>query len=136
MRSSDRHARRLGLFLLVGLPAFIVAVPLNAALVEWARLAKPPAYAVVMVCQVTVNFALCRRYVFPEGRAGDIYRQYFSFLGSIGVFRILDWVVYSLLVQVFPGYYIVIQLGNVMVFSVLKYIVSHWIFRGRTNQAR
>ena len=112
------------LFLLVGLPAFIVAVPFNYVLVEYINLYKPAAYVIVLLFQVTVNFFMLRWFVFTSSRDHPILKQYFLFLGGIGLVRLLDWACYSLFVEVFGFYYIGVQLANVVIFSVVKFLFS------------
>ena len=70
-------------FLIVGLPAFIVAIPLNWFLVEKLAWWKPLAYAFVLVAQTTVNFFLCRRFVFLPSKEKSIGKQYREFMAAV-----------------------------------------------------
>ena len=115
-------------FLAVGVPAFAVALPVNAFLVEVLAWPKPAAYALVLLLQVAANFVLCRHFVFPEGRAAPWMRQFLEFMGAILAFRCLDWALYSLLTQRWPNLYISIQIGNVMLFAILKFAAANLIF--------
>ena len=56
------------LFLLVGLPAFLIAIPLNYFLVEFIQLYKPAAYLIVLLLQVTMNFFMLRWFVFKSSK--------------------------------------------------------------------
>ena len=112
------------LFLLVGLPAFAVAIPFNFVLVEYLHLYKPAAYVIVLLFQVTVNFFMLRWFVFKSSRDHPLLRQYILFLGGIGLVRLLDWACYSLLVEVFGFYYLAVQIANVVIFSVIKFLFS------------
>ncbi len=119
----QRKLPQLGKFLAVGLPAFVLAVPLNYLLVEHAGWGKGISYALVLVFQVTTNFFLCRWLVFPpSGRRW--YRDFAWFVSGILTIRCLDWGVYWVLVNVFGFYYLLVQLGNVMIFSVIKFLFS------------
>ncbi|HMP73586.1 MAG TPA: GtrA family protein [Kiritimatiellia bacterium] len=118
-------------FLGAGLPAFALALPLNFALVDGAGWPKPVAYAVVLIVQVTMNFFMCRWLVFKQAESSALLRQFVAFLAGIGGFRVLDWMVYALWVRMFPSYYLLIQVTNVILFSVMKYIYSKHVFRRR-----
>lgn len=130
--SRNRYLR----FLAVGLPAFLLAVPLNALLVETAHMSKPTAYGIVLCFQVSINFELCRRFVFPEGQQASWWKQFIPFMTSILLFRIVDWYLYTLIVIRFPELYIATQLFNVALFSLLKFSVTRFIFlhKSRTSQ--
>lgn len=111
-------------FLGIGLPAFILAVPANYALVEWAQLPKPWAYALVLVGQVTMNFFMCRWLLFPKKSATKWYIDFAAFFSGILFIRLLDWAFYTLLVQQVGVYYLAAQLLNVVLFSVVKFLFT------------
>lgn len=124
-------------FMAAGLPSFILAIPLNYALVEWGALPKSPAYALVLAFQVTVNFFMLRRFVFKERTGRALIGDFAVFFSGIMLFRFADFLLYSALVHyagawlcvsVGPRYYIAIQLANVLVFSVLKFVFSERLF--------
>jgi len=131
MGNRFRELGKLGGFLLVGFPTFFVAVPLNFALVHYAGVPKPVAYAAVLLFQVTVNFFLCRWLVFAPGNHMSARRQFAEFMVGILGFRLADWLLYSLLVQLWPNYYLVIQVCNVLLFAVLKYKFSKHVIEGQ-----
>ena len=124
-------------FMAAGLPSFILAIPLNYALVEWAALPKSPAYALVLAFQVTVNFFMLRRFVFKERTGRALLGDFAAFFSGIMLFRFADFLLYAALVHyagawlcaaLGPRYYIAIQLANVLVFSVLKFLFSERLF--------
>ncbi len=115
-------------FLLAGLPSFIIAIPLNWALVEYAHLVKPLAYALVMVFQISLNFFTSRWLVFDSPPGKTFPRQFAEFFSGIAVFRIADWALYSLLVQFTPHLYLVVQVINVVLFSFLKFLFCRKVF--------
>ncbi|MCP5488202.1 MAG: GtrA family protein [Verrucomicrobia bacterium] len=123
----NHRARKLFQFLAAGLPAFLLAVPGNYALVEWAGVSKSLAYAIMLVCQVTMNYFMCRWFVFEKKNARAWYIELPAFASGILVIRLLDWTVYIALVHYVGIYYIVAQLFNVFVFAVLKFIFSEKI---------
>ena len=116
-------------FLAAGLPSFIIAVPLNKLLVDWAHWPVAVAYAIVLIIQVTVNFFMCRFFVFEKKSATSLFREFTVFFSGIALFRLADWLVYLLLVKVFGLYYLAVQLGNVILFSVLKFLFSEKTLR-------
>ncbi len=115
-------------FLLAGLPSFIIAIPLNWALVEYAHLAKPLAYALVMIFQISLNFFTSRWLVFDSPPGKTFPRQFAEFFSGIAVFRMADWSLYSLLVQFTPHLYLVVQVINVVLFSFLKFLFCRKVF--------
>ena len=120
-------------FLAAGLPSFLVAVPLNYALVEYLRVPKWLAYGSVMALQVTANFFMCRIFVFKSRDPGRLFHEFRLFFAGIMFFRLLDWGVYVLFVQVVGWYYLLVQVLNVAVFAILKFLFSERVFlHGRT----
>jgi putative flippase GtrA len=120
-------------FLAAGLPAFLLALPANYWLANRLGLVKPSAYAIVLVGQMTVNFFLCRALVFEE-RGESILRQLGHFVAGNFGFRAADWLVYVVLVKVCGLYYLAVQLGNVVVFSVAKFVFAERVFRARRER--
>ena len=120
-------------FLLAGLPSFLIALPVNYLLVEYAHLNKGLCYALVLICQVTVNFFVCRIWVFEKNREMNIFVQFLLFLSNILFFRLLDWAVYYVLVTYCNLYYIAVQLGNILFFSVFKFFFSKKIMEGEAE---
>ncbi len=111
-------------FMVAGLPSFIIAVPLNWLLVEYLSLHKSLAYLITLLIQVSINFYMLRKFVFKSDKQGKILHQYFKFLVGISLFRFLDWGLYSLLVALTSINYILIQLANVFIFSIFKFVYS------------
>jgi putative flippase GtrA len=116
-----KKAKKLFLFLSAGLPSFLIAVPLNWFFVQTVHLAEPLAYAIVLLVQVSVNFVLCRWFVFQIHAEKSFCSQYFHFLAGISLFRLADWGLYSLVTHFFDFYYIAVQLFNVVFFALLKF---------------
>jgi len=122
---------RLVRFLAAGLPAFLVAVPLNWLLVSHFHWPKPVAYAVVLWAQVSVNFFACFYFVFERAAARPSLAQYWHFLAGIAVFRAADWAVYTAMVEWAGVPYLAAQLLNVTLFALLKYRFSATVFEPR-----
>ncbi len=118
-------------FMAAGLPSFGLAVPANYLLVSHAHLDKPLAYAIVMVIQVTINFFMCRHFVFGGKSTGQFSRQFGAFFSGIMAFRVADWLLYVLLVNRAGIYYLAAQVLNVAVFGIAKFVFSEWVFARR-----
>ena len=118
------RAIKLVKFLAAGLPSFLVAVPLNWLLVTRWGCPKSPAYALVLLFQVTINFFMCRWFVFEKTSDKSLAAEFGAFVAGIAFFRLADWGVYYLLVNVAGFYYLAVQLVNVVLFSVLKFMYS------------
>ena len=126
-------------FLLAGLPAFVLAVPLNFVLVDRFGIPKWFAYPIVLFVQVNIGFLLCRWKVFKPNATKPVWRQYTEFLGAVAVFRVMDAVLYAFLVERFPFrleiagrdcYYLVYQLANVVIFSLAKFFFCRRAIEG------
>ena len=114
-------------FLIAGLPAFIIAVPLNYLLVKKLNFYQPIAYAIVLIIQVTINFFMCRWIVFKERKKTSLWLQFIQFFSGIGLFRLLDWGIYVFAVEVLDIYFIAVQLFNICFFAIVKFKFSQII---------
>ena len=110
-------------FLIAGLPAAVLAVPLNVFLVEKLDLSKPLSYAVALCTQIVINFFICRSYVFGDTGA-PLWLVFSRFFFAIGLIRLLDWLAYFYLFPFFGRWYVLLQLGNLVIFSVLKFFLA------------
>ena len=118
--------------MLLGAPAFALAIPLNYFLVHQAGLNKAPAYAIVLALQTAANFFMCRAFVFEKRKVAGLRKVFFVFLSGNILFRLADWLVYVLLTKYWGLPYLVVQLFNVVVFALLKYEFAKRVFeRGK-----
>lgn len=122
---------KLGLFLIAGLPSFMMSVPLNWFLAEKLAVHKSIAYAIVMCFQLSVNFFMCRMFVFRNRRETSVWVQFSQFAAGIFAFRIADWCVYSFFVSVCGFYYIAVQFANVFLFALLKFKFSQSVMEAK-----
>lgn len=127
--------RKLIKFLVAGLPAFLLAIPLNWALVTHLAWPKPAAYAMVLALQVTLNYFACRLYVFEIDRGVSAWKSFAVFVNGILLFRVLDWGVYSLLTSKAGLPFLAVQLFNVLLFGLLKYQFSKGVFEAASSEA-
>jgi putative flippase GtrA len=116
-------------FLAAGLPAFGLGVLINYGLVDFIKLAIPIAYIIVLLFQVTCNFFMCRIFVFKNtDEKLFCIHKYKKFMSSILIFRLLDWLLYVFMTHYLGIYYLLAQVINVVVFSILKFTVTKYIF--------
>lgn len=115
-------------FLAAGLPSFVIAVPLNWLFVGTLHMPKPVAYGIVLVFQVSLNFFMCRWFVFEKKSATSLWRDFATFFAGIALFRAADWGVYTLLTHL-GFWYLGVQLFNVFLFSILKFLFSERTLR-------
>jgi len=111
-------------FGIAGMPSFLIAIPLNWFLVEKILLNKPIAYLITLLFQVAVNFVFLRLFVFKSDKHGYKLTTFVKFFWGIAFFRLFDWGLYTLLVQKTEIYFLFIQIGNVVIFSLAKFFYS------------
>lgn len=131
----DIFSTKLIKFLAVGIPAFLIALPLNWLLVDRLLWPKPTAYALVLLVQVTINFFACILFVFKRDPSKSLWMQFLIFMAGILAARVLDWALYSILVRHTPIHYLLIQLGNVFLFAILKFAFAKRTIEGRAASA-
>ena len=114
-------------FLLAGLPSASFAIPLNILLVEVGKVNKPFSYAIVIFFQILLNFSFINKFVFKNKKENLIILSFFKFFFVILIFRILDWFIYIQLLSFLPNIYVVIQLVNIAIFSMIKFKYTKFI---------
>ena len=118
-------------FLVAGLPAALLAVPLNVALVEWAGWPKPWAYAFVLLIQLSLNYCFCRWFVFEVPPKSSEVSTLSGFVLVVGFFRLLDWASYTFFVDRLEIWYGWLQVMNLMLFSFAKYFACKYWMQAR-----
>lgn len=118
-------------FLLAGLPSALLALPLNMALVELAHWPKSYAYGAVLAFQISLNYFFCRRFVFLRPPGSSETLAFSGFTLVVGSFRLLDWAAYTFLVSRVDLWYGWMQMFNMIVFSLGKFLACNFIFRPR-----
>jgi putative flippase GtrA len=117
-------------FLAIGIPAFLVAIPINYLLVEKLLWPKPAAYALVLVIQVTINFFACIYFVFQRDESTSLRSQFVLFMSGILSARVMDWGAYSLLTWLGMNYMLA-QFLNVAIFSIAKFSFARRTIEGK-----
>jgi len=74
--------------------------------------------------QVTLNFFMCRWFVFKPPPGNGLWRPFARFFVGIALFRLADWAFYTLLVSGFGLHYLAVQIFNVFLFAILKFRFS------------
>lgn len=108
------------LFGLIGTVSLLAAVLINGILVVGIGLSYVWAYTIVVPIQLLINFAVARRVLFGARREGFI-GQVLIFLPSALVLRLLDWIMYVVLIQQTEHYFILIQCFNAVFLLCIRY---------------
>lgn len=116
-------------FGLAGLPAFLIAIPLNIFLVQYAHWPKPVAYVPVIWLQFTAGFLMNHYLVFKTAGKIPFWRAYFQFAASMGIIRIFDWSAYTAATVWAHVPFVLAQICCSGVFLVIKYLSARPIFR-------
>ena len=119
------------MFMIVGLPSFLVALLINYTIVYYLNWFKPIVYAIVIVIQVSINFFMCRLYVFKNEATTSLSTQGIQFISGSLAFRFFDWLLYSILTQILSIHFTIIQIVNVVIFSLLKYKFAKRVIEGK-----
>lgn len=101
-----------------------IAVGLNWLLVEVVGLSCGISYASALILQMSLNFWFVRYLLFSNTQKSS------SVLYIVGVItlRILDWLVYGWIVSRFGYWFVAVQIGNVAVFAIVRYLWALWCF--------
>jgi putative flippase GtrA len=117
-------------FLLAGSPGLVVAICPNLFLLKVVGWPGPPAYAVVLVVQVSVNFFFCLMFVFERNVHLNVIGQFFAFVSGIPLTRVFEWFVYVALTELLGTPYLAAQLLNAAVFSLAKFTFARRTIEG------
>jgi putative flippase GtrA len=120
-------------FGLAGAPGFLIAVPLNFALIEWAHWPKPLAYLLVAWMQMTSGFLMCHYLVFKTAERRSLFTAYGQFAASMATIRAFDWATYSSLVMFLHVPFVLAQIACAGFFLLLKFVSAKAIFRPRIS---
>ena len=122
---NNKEVKKFIKFLLAGLPSALLAIPLNIILVEIGEVNKTISYGFVIFLQILVNFIFINNYVFKY--KNNRFTSFIKFFFGIVIFRAFDLIIYSQLINLFPKLYILIQLSNIAIFSMIKFKYSKFI---------
>jgi putative flippase GtrA len=132
-RSLATEALHFLQFGLSGLPAFLVALALNKFLVAVAGWPKPVAYLPVVWMQMNVGFLMCHYVVFRSNEHRPLLTAYWQYILSMWAIRGIDWLLYTLLVEVIHIPYLVAQISTSAVLLLVKFFSAKAIFRSKAT---
>ena len=116
-------------FGLSGLPGFLLAIAANVLLIEAFHTPKPVAYLFVIWLQMTMGFVMCRTVVFDRAANKSLLQSYLQFALSMGLIRVLDWSLYTTLVEFLQIPYVIAQVSCSFLFIGIKFLSAKAIFR-------
>ena len=122
-------------FMASGIPGLLVAVGVNVLLTKYLHWWKPLSYSLALWVQMTTNFFVCRRLVFSCDIDSSWSRQYREFLAGNAFIRAIEWAVYTIAVSGFDVPYLAAQLGNIVLFSLVKFRFAQTVFGGNGIKA-
>ena len=114
-------------FLAIGGVMMVSGLALNVLLVEVLHTSHRPAYAVVMVFLVFLGFILNRFVTFDKGDTRLLIR-FFRYTCAVILFRLVDWLLYTFLVEGVTLYYPAAQVVSGSIVLVAKYFSYKKLF--------
>ena len=129
IKIKDKEIKNYIKFLIAGLPSASLAIPLNILLVEVGKVNKPFSYAIIIFFQILLNFCFINRYIFKNKKNKLVILSFLKFFFGILIFRILDWFLYMKFLTFFPNNYVIIQLINIAIFSMIKFKYTKLILK-------
>jgi putative flippase GtrA len=118
---------KISRFLYCGAILTLYAFGLNVLLVGWFHLYKPLSYGIVISSQIVIGFLLNRFHVFPKSHF-NTGSQFFQYSLAAILFRVSDWVCFTVMVELLSFFYIYAQAFNTATLVVAKYLVYRRIF--------
>ena len=107
----------------------MIAVPLNYFFVEILFIEKSTSYFLIIIFQTFINFLIAIRMTFFK-KGGYTLVNFFLFFIIVLLVRMFDWSLYSILINNTDIYYIFIQVFNVVLFSIIKFLLLNKFLRG------
>lgn len=117
-------------FLAIGLGGYLALTFGTIALVEWRGLPQRPAFTIMITAVMIGNFYASRRFVFPDSRTEEAKRQAIRFFTAALSFRVLEYLLFSLLIGPLAiNYVIAIAITSAASYVIKYYVFSIWVFR-------
>lgn len=129
IKTKNKKIKNYIKFLLAGLPSASLAIPLNILMVEVGKVNKPFSYAIIIFFQILLNFYFINKYVFKSKKNTLVILSFLKFVFGILAFRILDWFIYIQFLTLFPNNYVIIQVVNIAIFSMIKFKYTKLILK-------
>lgn len=122
---------RFGRLGIVAICSFLANVLLTVLLTEALSLHPRVAFAMVLVCIFTANFWVTRRWVFRDRvTSSNGWAQFVKCFAVSASFRVLEWVAFYLLLDLWRFHYSVTLVGVLCLsFAVKSLIYERYVFR-------
>lgn len=128
--NSQFKVPRVIYFGISGLPGFVIAIGLNYTLVDLLNLNVYGSYIVVLIVVSLMNYFIIDKYIFPDqNKKNSTLKKFTGFAAVIVTSRVLEWMMYSLIVYHTNIYYIFIQIFVSTLFVFIKYFILKKIFK-------
>ena len=121
IKKTNPEIRKYIKFSIFGLPSISLTIFLNIFLVEAISINKSLSYGLVNLIQVVINFSLLQKYIFNTNKYRSTFICFLKYLFGIIIFRTLDLIVYINLINYFTNLYILIQILNAVILSMIKF---------------
>ncbi len=119
-------------FSVLSIVSFAATIGLTIVSVEVLGIDPLPAHVITLVIVFLLNFAGLTYFVFP-GHTDRLFRTFLSFLASTFGFRVLEWIVFALLVTLAAMDYRIAIIVVVPFFTALKFLfLNHFTFARRS----
>jgi len=117
----------LAQFLVVGATGMVVNLVV-LTLLEWLGVAVPIAVGLSIFTAMLSNFALNRRFTFPDARSGNVWKQLVGFVGACSIPAVINYAVTLWLAHRAPGMLIqVAALGGIVAGTAFNYLTSRFL---------
>lgn len=105
-----------------------IAFFINFILNEYFKLNKYIAYIFVLIIDFIIGYFINRKYVF-RSQSNDLKKQFTLFIIAGGLYRLLDWSIYTLLNYYTEIHYIIAQIISTGIVLIFKYLSYKRIFK-------
>ena len=65
-----------------------------------------------------------------------VYLQYAHFFSGVGAIRLVEWLFYTVLVEVFHLHYLAVQFVNLVLFALVKFKFSESLFERKLGRQK
>ncbi len=112
---------RIYKFLHSSLVAFITNLVVLTTCVELLNFPEPLAYALAVFSATSASFLVCRYFVFKHSEREKFFKQYWKFVSSSMVFRIVEFSVFTICVELLNFYYFYVFLVVQTITTIIKF---------------
>ncbi len=91
-------------------------------------------YIFALFSASTASFFVCRYFVFKQHIKENIFKQYWKFISSSMVFRVVEFALFWLFVDILGYYYLYVFLVVQSASAILKFFIYNFIFTNNNNK--